>query len=65
VRITNWLSRADFDPSRYERGAPDSNERRPPCRDQIEPATTKGSKRDIDALHTYGYSDEQILETVR
>jgi uncharacterized peroxidase-related enzyme len=25
---------------------------------------TRISKRDIDALHTYGYSDEQILETV-
>jgi len=25
---------------------------------------TKVSKRDIDALHTYGYSDEQVLETV-
>ena len=25
---------------------------------------TKVSRRDIDALHTYGFSDEQILETV-
>ena len=25
---------------------------------------TKLSRRDIDALHTYGYNDEQILETV-
>jgi uncharacterized peroxidase-related enzyme len=25
---------------------------------------TKLSQRDIDALHTYGYNDEQILETV-
>ncbi len=25
---------------------------------------TKVSRRDIDALHTYGYTDEQILETV-
>ena len=25
---------------------------------------TKVSRRDIDALHTYGYNDEQILETV-
>ena len=25
---------------------------------------TKVSRRDIDALHTYGYNDEQVLETV-